>query len=214
MAVTMKWIGKGYYYNVYDLGNGRVKKIPRSQASQFFQLFQWYWLRPHLLVKEFFKFPFSKKKIEEQYEVSTKVISIAPQFFGNTVFTGYECEQDKGVRIADLVHTVSEETFLGYCKEYAHLVQELWKVGIGEKIYNFSLNAGVDQYGKVFLLDTNEFTFDKAEAESKISTGRPYRASSFRRLPKHLQLLVRPVFEKAFTVEKLEEVWNRSRKLT
>ncbi len=86
----------------------------------------------------------------------------------------------------------------------------MWKLGIGEKIYNFSLNAGVSSSGELVLLDTNEYTFDKTEAESKIISLRPFRASSFKRLPERLKPAVRAIFEREFTVEKLNTFWKNS----
>lgn len=205
----MKKIGKGFYYNVYDIGSGRVRKIPRSQISQFLQLFQWYFLRPKLLVKELLKAPYSKIKTEEQYTISQKVVSTAPQYFGGIVFYGQEYEQDIAIRLGDLIETISKEQFIDYCKEYVRVVQELWKLGIGEKIFNFTINAGVVSSGAVVLLDTNEFTFEKAEIESKIISQRPFQSSSFKRLPEPLKSPVREIFEREFTLEKLNQFWGK-----
>lgn len=204
----LKFIGKGYYYNVYDLGNGRVRKIPRSQLGQILQLFQWYIVRPRILIKEFLKFPFSRKKTEEQCQVSKKVISIAPQYFGNTIFDGYVCEQDKAVQLGDIMKVSSEKECIEYCKEYARLVHELWKLGIGEKIFNFAINSGVTPSGKFTLLDTNEYTFEKTKAEAQIISKRPFRAASFRRLPEDLKSPIRELFEKEFTIEKFNQLWK------
>lgn len=207
MAVKiMKKIGTGFYYDVYDLGNGRVRKIPRSQIAQFFQLFQWYYGRPKTLLKELLKTPFTKRKMEEQHQVSQKVISIVPQYFGNTIFNGYVCEQDKATPLNVVMNTFSEEQCIEYCKQYAYLVQVLWKYKIGEKIFNFA-NAGINSSGELVFLDTNEYTFDRVEAESKIISKRPLRASSFKRLPESLKPAVREIFEREFSVAKFNSLW-------
>jgi hypothetical protein len=204
----MKFIGKGYYYNVYDLGNGRVRKIPRTQLAQILQLFQWYIFNPKILLEELIRAPYSSAQRNEEYGISKKVVSLAPSFFGNPVFDGEKYEQDKAVIFGDLLENVPENIFLDYCKKYAEIIHLLWARGIGEKIFNFTINAGIDDSGKLIVLDTNEFTFDTEHMKKEISTKRFLRSSSFRRLPKHLKPPIKAIFEREFSLEKFNKIWK------
>jgi hypothetical protein len=205
----MKRIGQGYYYNVYDLGNGRVRKIPRSQIAQIWQLFVWYFLSPKTLFQELMRAPFSYSKRKEEFSISKEIISHAPSFFGNPKIEGDIYEQDKVTILGDVMQTSSPSEFLARCKEYTTVIHSLWKQGIGETVFNFTINAGIDDAGKLILLDTNEFTFDKERMKSEVVSKRFLRASSFKRLPENLKRPVQDIFEKEFSLEKFEEYWAK-----
>ena len=205
----MKLIGKGYYYNVYDLGNGRVRKIPRSQIAQIWQLFAWYFLSLKALLQELRRAPFSSSKRKEEYSILKKIILPASSFFGNPKIDGDAYEQDKAVILGDMMVTLSEDEFLARCREYANVIHSLWKQGIGETVFNFTINAGIDNSGKLILLDTNELTFDKEEMKNEVVSKRFLRASSFRRLPEKLKRPVQDIFDKEFTPEKFDQFWEK-----
>lgn len=207
----MKEIGEGYYYKVYDLGNGRVRKIPRGQLVQIILLFKWYSSQPFVLLSELKRAPYSRAKRKEEYEMSKKMGELFPEYFGNPVFDGYVYEQDKALPLKDIK---DNEEFFKRAMKYTNLIHALWRKGVGERVFNFTLNAGINEKGELILLDTNEFTFDGDYMRQSILSKRFTRASSFLRLPEEMKSRIYILFEREFSIEKFEEFWNRERKLT
>ena len=210
----MKKIGRGYYYNVYDLGNGRVRKIPRSQIAQVWQLFVWTFLTPKTLVEEFIRAPYSEKNRKEQYDLSSQIAAADPALFGHPVFFGWEYEQDKATDLETLLPRVEPDVFLGYCKEYVKCIHGLWKKGMGEEVFNFMRNAGITLEGNMVLLDLNEYTFDKKRMIQMIGRRRYLRAFHTYKIPFGLRKKIRQLFDKEFSLDKFDELWGRERKLT
>lgn len=207
----MKKIAKGYYYNVYDLGNGRVRKIPRNIFSQIFQLFEWYIITPKILVKELSRAPFLPSKVKKEHELAKKFSQLDKNLFGNVVFfDNYICEQDK----IDVLGNVLKNSSLDEKKElidkYIQATYKLWSLGVADKIFNFTLNCGVDKNNDVIFCDINEMTDSFEEIEKRIKNRRFFIASSYLRIEdKALKDLVTDKFNEAFTLEKLKEGWGR-----
>src|SRR4051812_22296619 len=96
----MKLIGKGWQYRVYDMGNGRVRKIERSILDSFcralFTKGEIYFLNPIKSWKD-------AKLIRHKTRASITVLKrqlpqIPPELFGNPEFFGtHTYEQDKAL---------------------------------------------------------------------------------------------------------------------
>lgn len=205
----MKKIGKGFYYNVYDLGNGRVRKIPRSQLAQMWQLFIWTFFTPKILIAEFKRAPFLEHKRKEQYELAQRVAAVDPPLFGNPIFHGWEYEQDKVEDLETLLPKISTDDFLSFCQKYVDHIHGLWRKGVGDEVFNFMRNSGATTSGQLILIDTNEYTFEKKVMIEMIKRKRYLRAFHTYKIPWETRSRVKALFDREFSVQKLEELWQR-----
>lgn len=60
----MKKIGEGYFYNVYDCGNGRVMKKIKSTRDRFFTIARFCGFVPTLVYTEFTRSSSDRKTFE------------------------------------------------------------------------------------------------------------------------------------------------------
>ncbi|MDB5260647.1 MAG: hypothetical protein JWN37_878 [Candidatus Nomurabacteria bacterium] len=204
-------IGRGFYYNVYDLSNGRVLKTPRSRFGQISQLVIWYIFKPKILITELKRAPYKRKAIENEWEKTQRVIENIPHLIGHpTVISAYTYEQDKVIPLGNLYHILSEEQIKEKIDQYTDLTFEAWKYGVADTVFNFFLNIGMDKNGQLIFLDLNEFTQRKDEILFELKSLRFFRSPSFIRLPNgELKEYIRNKFEESFTKDNLDKYWNR-----
>lgn len=203
-------IGRGFYYNVYDLQNGRVLKTPRSTFSQILFLLR-YILKPKTFIAEFKRAPYKRKAIEKEWGKTQWIIENIPSnLTGNPkVISASVYEQDKAMPLGNLIHILPEDQIKQRIEEYIELTFESWKCGIADTVFNFSLNTGVDKHDKLIFLDLNEFTRRKEEILFELNTLRFSRASSFLRFPKgELKEYIYHRFQESLTDDNLEKYWG------
>ena len=198
-------IGVGYYYNVYDLGNGRVRKIEKS----FFAKAVYALPREKFDLLVLYRFLAHRKNITETYR---RIRTVDQSLIGRPTFlSGLDYEQDKAVILGDALSSATTPQQHAIIDAYIQHIIACWRHGFADTVFNFSVNNGIDQNNTLTLLDFNEVTFDKEKVRHNIQTNRWLRAYSFtHHLPEHLQPYYVEQMEKFLTVEKLEEVWERN----
>ncbi len=163
----MKRIGKGYFYNVYDLGNGRVLKKQKTSFALFWHIMVINGFLPHA-VGEYRRAIRTLPQIKQVYSELMQNVSNT-QLLGNPLFnTGIEYEQDKALVLYDALRKAPLEEQYLLVEKYITLIKELWKYGCHETVYNFTINNAVNKDGEVILIDFNEMTFDKTVVEQDI----------------------------------------------
>jgi hypothetical protein len=174
----MKLIGKGWQYRVYDIGNGRVRKIKRTPLDTFCRLF--FMPKP---VKENRKFRFNpvlsyqemqriSRESDETIRKLKKILpSIPGHLLGNPIFLrGIDFEQDYATPLIQYFRKHDNQRNRELVTRYIELIVELWKYGCSDDIFNFYANSGFDKNGRVIMIDFGELIFFREEIEKSIKT--------------------------------------------
>lgn len=207
----MEKLGEGYYYRVYALGNARVLKRQTTSLSKLRKLVSWYNLSPAATLKAALSLH-AKKSASLNQSKRLAAIPALQEALGNPRFVNtWEYEQDRAIPLQEFERTSSDGEFLRYVDEYTALVKSLWEYGYADKVFNFTLNAGVSRgTGKVILLDFNEFTERKEKAADHIRREKWRAQASLKGLCQMRPELAARVAERfagAFTLEELDRCW-------
>ena len=196
-------IGVGYHYNVYDLGNGRVRKIEKGFFTKAFYALP----REKFDLFVLYRFLVHRKHITETYR---RIRTIDQSLIGHPIFlSGLNYEQDKAVILGDMLSSATTPQQYAIIDTYIQHIITCWRHDFADTVFNFLINNGIDRNGTLTLLDFNEVTFNKEKVRHDVQTKRWLRAYSFtHHLPEHLKHYYAEQMEKSLTVEKIEEVWG------
>ncbi|MFH0852136.1 MAG: hypothetical protein V1845_00810 [bacterium] len=202
----MKLIGKGYCYNVYELNNSRVLKLEKGFFQKVCDIYQFEGKKVFDWLRASFKLLTGRKKILASYSYMRSNVDLA--LLGSPKFLeGINYEQDKVELLeAIIIHSNFIEK-KGLIDLYIQNIIQCWKNGFADRVYNFTINNGIDYSGRLILLDFNEVTFLKEEALKRIKSKRWLRASSFKHVDSELQKYYQEQMDLLITPESLEKNW-------
>ena len=209
----MNKIGSGVQYNVYDIGSGRVRKIKTS----FFQKIHTF----HLIAPKYniyfhpifnIKTTIGAGKLTKQSvnDLVNHLKDIDLSIIGNpTIQDDYNYEQDKVLPLGDQLNssnfTQQKELIDGYIDN----ILSCWDYGFSDTVFNFNINCGVTQTGKVILIDLGELTWSKDEVAELVSQKNWEKRSSFSRLKNtELKNYIRGQFDNNITISNLNSHWK------
>ena len=101
-----KKVGEGYYYNVYDLGNGRVVKKQKNKFRFFLYIF---YINKNSL-RGLSEYRSAVKNIDNIQKIYTKLTKVVPDLsiLGNPVFVGgINYTQDYTIQLKDILKNKS-----------------------------------------------------------------------------------------------------------
>ncbi len=132
--------------------------------------------------------------------------------FGNIRIDDGTVYQDRLVPVHDKLESLSDlEEKKQVIDDYVDLLETLWSHGIGDTVYNFTLNNGYDDQGRMVQLDFGEIVFDKKKVLEAIEEN---RWESKRSLNKDISGALRKYaldkMEEEFTEEKVEKLWREN----
>lgn len=204
----MKKIGRGWLYEVYDLGNGRVRKVVYSDVVRFFVIF---FQLGHFSIKDTLG---EMKRIKNDalhaYSRLRGLNIIDRSKLGNPVFLDeLTYEQDKVSVFKDVLNDLDMNGKKKLINQYVQFIQETWKWGFPDKIFNFSINNGIDADGNMVQIDFSEMSLSKADAESEIQGQSWLTSFSYVTLfPLELRNYYKECMEREITLEKLNLNWK------
>lgn len=157
-------IGEGLQYNVFDLGDGKVRKVPKSREE---------------MMDHCFKGGDSQEKAEEStskaLERREKAVEklknecIDSSIFGSPEFKeNGEVVQDKVKPVDQVFENASLEQKKQIIDKYVELLRKLWEQGMGDTIYNFTVNTGLTDQGDLIMLDFGEIVFSKQRVKKEV----------------------------------------------
>ncbi len=92
------------------------------------------------------------------------------------------------------------------------LTHELWRHGISDVVFNFTINNGVSENNSVSQIDFGEMTFNKSEVEKLIKSKIWFTRYSYTSQKNALfKAYIDESFEREFTVDKLNKFWDVSK---
>jgi hypothetical protein len=205
---VMRKIGEGYFYNVYDLGNGRVLKKVKSGPALFFGILKknfGHWR----IFREYKKAIRQLVNMDELYKQMLQQIK-EPWMLGNPEFIdGISYTQDKVTVLKDVLHQNSSEVmFKKYVELYIDHIKLFWNYGCHELVYNFTINTGVDSNGRLIAIDFNEVTFAKDNAIKSITDSEWLHRWSYYCMSSSEKKYYKQRMESEITVAALNREWG------
>lgn len=209
----MKKIGKGWQYTVYDLGNGRVQKRKYSKFFQFLHIYL-----DLLGTGNFFVFMEAwreRKRVEDDEKSSMQYLQNIANILdwgilGNPKFieTGIY-EQDKVTPLDIIFEKVSIQEGKEIIDKYLKLMYRTWEYGFSDKIFNFTINNGLNERGEIIQLDFGELTSDKEKMRRLINEKRWLKRASCQNFPEgELKEYYRKIMDPETMLKKLDELWR------
>jgi len=202
-----KKVGEGYYYLVYDIGNGRVLK-KQKRKFRFF-LYILYINKTNLQGVSEYKS--ARRNIINIWPIYEKLVELIPDIsiIGNPIFIdGINYTQDNATQLKDVLPNKPDAESINLLEQFIKIIKELWKYGCHEKSLNFFTNFGLSRDGKVILIDFNEITFNKTDVIADVEKMKWLNNWSYINLPERLQHYYRKRLKEEFTVANIEELWN------
>lgn len=206
---SMKKIGEGYCYNVYDLGDGRVLKKQKG-----------------ILRMVLFIVFANKGNIKNSLKECRTLLSAIPimrplyeklfsrltsyDLIGNPILLdGINYTQDiVTVQEHSSINTMASAEFEKLLADYVELIKICWSYGFSDVVYNFTKNNGYTHEGKFILIDFNEITFDKERVQGDLASSVWLSRYSYSHLDSEKQFILKEVLGSQLRISVLEEMWN------
>ncbi|MEN9337935.1 MAG: hypothetical protein RIQ41_249 [Candidatus Parcubacteria bacterium] len=204
----MKLIASGWQYKVYDLENGRVRKVKASGLFQYIKILS------HLPFQfiEAYKEQQRVNRMERQANdyIRTILHLEISRALGNPVFISQsDYEQDKVRVLYEVCKDASFEQQKEIIKSYIHLIHTTWNYGFADCIFNFTLNNGTNDRGDLLQLDFGEITTEKDDVEEMIRNQRWLQSFSYTTLVSNeLKDYYSTTMSEELTFAKLNESWR------
>lgn len=206
----MKFISCGWQYIVYDIGNGRVRKVKHSVYTRYVFILSQLIFQNFCNLFSLHKIVISEsKRVQEEMVISNQYIQeiltkIPSKYLGNPVFiNSTDYEQDRAIPLKQLLRSNNVK---GLLSKYIHLIHILWGYNIGETVFRFSANNGLDRDGNVVQIDFGEITNDKERVLSDIKEKRWVRFSKY--LGNGTREFYLKRMDEEMTVENLNKYWG------
>jgi hypothetical protein len=203
-------IGQGFYYDVYDLGNGRVLKTQTGTMVRLRKLLKWYgktWIKKIGVIISFpLKLPGAHRSLALSVATSTK----HPELFGNPVFKEhFAYEQDKAIVLGDYFAAHSLDENKAMFDQYPKLLHRLWALGVSDTVFNFTINTGISlKTNELICIDFNEFTKSKEKVRECIRKRKWLTQASLRDMaPGPLKDSIIAKMAQEIIEEKLDASW-------
>ncbi len=214
-CISMQKIGEGFYYQVYDLGNGRVLKKVNSHSVMLKKLLLWYGVTPWKKVRQVFVYPYTFYCIRQSLKLSARIARYNPDITGNPVFgPRYEYEQDKAEILEEYFEKHSLDQNKRIFDQFILLLKHLWTQAFADTVYNCTINNGISiKTGQLIYIDFNECTTRKERIINDIKSQKWCTQSSLLHMPPgELKDYILEKMESEITIPELERLWNSAGK--
>jgi len=203
----MKRIGSGLQFKVYDLGNGRVEKVPKTAFQISLTSLIW---EPYLI--------FSPRTLRQKIQNAIGAREVSINYFKNHVndngllanlrFAAGKIYQDKVTPLKDVLGKD-----FGRDKEiidaYPDFIFNCWGNGFADSVYNLLQNNGIDYLGNIVLMDFAEVDLDKDSVRENIARSIWKKSADYRfRLHGETKKHYEQTMKKALTLDNLDKYWG------
>lgn len=203
----MKKIAQGLQYNVYSKNENKVIKTPTSKTQIILKLLSWnprHIFKPSLLRKTLNQTIIDRKNSIE----NIKKIPFDKKILANPIFKLNKIEQDK-VIILEKFLKENPEKAKQYINKYIESIFQTWSYGFSDRIFNLTINNGIDKTNKVVLIDFGELTFKKEDVIKAINTTRWEKSWSFKKdLNKEVKEYYKKEMKEKITLSNLDRYWK------
>jgi hypothetical protein len=208
---ALPWLGSGWQYNAYDLGNGRVLKVPLSREGRL-QIA----LATHRKERAYTGERAARwaDGIEKGTQRSYRCLEAAlphldSRLVGNPVLFGQSIyERDKLLMIVDYLEHYPFEENAAIIDRYIESILDLWESGISDVVFNFAVNSGITSDGRVALCDLGELSIDQERVQRLVQDRVWLRRWSYRALSDiRLKAYVQETLATRLTPERVASTW-------
>lgn len=201
----------GWQFKVFDRGD-KVEKIRKSRLETLVSILGF---RPLLIFR-----PFKlKNKLEWILDEREKgMIKVEEGFFPNYLIPEMDLKdngilQEKVDMAEDVMEASDVERQREIIDEYIDFTKECWRHGFSESSFNFTINHGYDDKGKMVLVDIGEINYSKSEVEKQIKAEKWLEQSIYLDLlPDGVRDYFKQRLNEEFTLEELNKNWNRRKR--
>lgn len=204
-------IGGGWQYNVYDLGNGRVRKVEKTFFQKLcteptlYGFFRYLWINA-VSIRDLDRV--IKHSVEN---LRNNLATVDPALIGNPLFIGdHTYEQDKVISFGDMIkmsHDKASQRKL--VESYMRNIIFCWQYGFSDMTFNFLSNNGVNSKGEVILIDLGELEWDKENVREFIRNKKWEHQNSFSHVDDpELKAYIQEQFDTMITLQNLERFWG------
>jgi hypothetical protein len=203
----MKLIDRGYYYDVYDLGNGLVYKKRRNIFLTLLFFIFHFRNKLNKLPDQFNYFLFVNKNLKNNYK---QIPKCCYPILGNPIFNknGIDYKQNKCLILKDCLKDISNNDFSFWVDEYIKTIHLTWMYGFSDVIFNITMNTGKDISGRIVQVDFNEISFNKEDVLKQLEKKYWTCNFSFGQLSNEQKEVFLEKMNKDINKEKLEVLWN------
>lgn len=206
----MEKVGQGLQFNVYSNRNKVIKKST-SKIQRASKLIKWtpgLLLKPIKLMNEINKSVLIGKNSIDNIRKS----GIDLELLANPIFNKNEIQQDKVEILSDYLRRDFEKSKI-WIDKFIELMVECWKNGFSERVFNLTINNGVDKEGRVVLIDLGELTFEKKEVRNAIKIKRWEKSWSFNcDMNKEVKEYYKKQMRERLTLHNLNKYWNLNKR--
>jgi len=203
-------IGEGLEYFVYDIGNDRILKTAKNYEQKIEMLKKWGVTSQPKREEQIKYLDDAGNKSTEGIKELIKNNKLDPNIIGNPIFDDSKYTQDKVLTLDKyfLNHQIEENKVV--IDEYINLIHKFWSSGCSDRVFNFSVNNGLNKNNELAQIDFGEFTFGKNEVREFIENKVWFERYSYSRIEdKELKDYITNRFNEEFTIEKLNQLWPK-----
>lgn len=201
--IGMEKIGEGLQYHVFLVDEDAVKKFPKNRDEMVETIRDWE-TREEKVEDLVDKGQKRRRKAVRKLKDSYLPVE---EIFGITGFDGEKVLQRRMTPVNDFDGKSLEEIM----DDYINLLEEMWRHGVGDTIYNFTINNGYRD-GEIFQMDLGEIVFEKERVSQEVKDQKWLEKWSYSEdLDEEEQEIFREKASEKLTVERLEEIWRIKR---
>jgi hypothetical protein len=209
-------LGSGWQYNVYDVGDGRVLKVPISREGRVQLALAIHRNDPTFSPERAAAWAEAVDGVTRRsYRLLEESLPhLDGRLLGNPTLLGHAIyEQDKLRTIIDYLrhHPFAEGAAI--IDRYVETTLALWQWGISDVVFNFAINSGIDRDGNVALCDLGELTASQGWVRRMVADQAWLRRWSYQALPSdELRAYVRRTLGEQLTPARVEVTWGALRR--
>jgi hypothetical protein len=175
-------LGVGWQYTVYDLGDGRVLKVPLSREQRMRIAFAEHRNDPAFTRERAAAWADAVAvETRRSYgvlegalpDLDARLLAY-PLLLGNDIY-----EQDKVLIVANFFRDHSFAENAAIVDRYVETTRALWQWGISDVVFNFAVNSGIAADGAVVLCDLGELTTAQTWVRQNVARQIWLRSASF-----------------------------------
>jgi hypothetical protein len=193
-------IDGGLQYHVLQVDEDTVRKVPKNEDEMVETIKSWE-SRQESIERLVAKGVTRREKAVGRMKKDSIPIK---ELFAVEKIDNREVYQRKLVLFKD-----SDREFRKKVNDYIDLLHRLWRHGIGDTVYNFTINNGYRK-DKLFQMDFGEIVFDKRKVKNAVEEKRWKNKWSFSTdIMEEKRELFEQKMNERVTMEKLESIWNK-----
>jgi hypothetical protein len=145
-------------------------------------------------------------------ELQKKRDNSLAKFLGMPTFVenSFDYTQDEVIPLSVYLGGHNTSDNLRMIAQFPSLLVALWSCGIGDSVYNFTINTGVNRFQNLIQIDLGEFVFEKEKVAKDITEKKWLKQWSYTSLKdEKLKEGFARVMDQYITLENLKKFWGK-----